>query len=709
MGSRSVPEKLTVKSRNTPVVNNKLLDLVDDKLVEYVDSLSHPKKRRRNLTINEANGLKWCRQQVKKRNLYITKADKGGATIVLKADRVHNIILKSLVDITKFSKLKSDPRNTIKSELNALIEHFVEEGLLTSHERFAITGKTEKGGMSHSHDFCMSSPYTYPLFKIHKLSLQEVENKVIPPTRMVTSGIGGPTYRLGVFVENLLKPVVEKYCKNELIKDTTEFISEVEKLNKNNTPRTVSNLATLDVDALYPNIKRDLALVALREALEYCSDYSASFIDLIIVLSDFCLRNSIIEYRDQWYRSEEGVPTGGTESGPIANIYVKWGLDCILLPHKSIQRLNKILTRKRFLDDLWILWKGSSRQFEQFLTAMNKVGKDIGLTFKGCSSKKVEFLDTLTTLIGSRIETDLFIKPTDAQQFLNRRSDHPEHMFKSIPYSQMRRTVVICSNPEQRTCAIEHMSRKFIRSGYSTNEIQKAREKIKTLNRDDVLMRREPRVANETEKLLTFVISHNIFFKKQLNNFISSNIDDFKTLIGDETKIMVVERRNMNTASLLFKKSSFSKNEKEEKPSQKCSKRNCKCCEIMSLDKIMTIRGKRIPLDFRLDCSSANVIYLAVCIHCDINVGFYFGQTITPVNTRFNGHRHHFNELDYKKSALAYHIHDKHYTHFKQKLKNFKLGVVKECTPQNLDRAENYYVNLTEADIRGLNRYKVMK
>ena len=64
----------------------------------------------------------------------------------------------------------------------------------------------------------------YPLFKIHKLNEKMITEKIIPQTRMVTSGVGGPTYRLGLFIDSLLRPVVSRYFNGELIKDTTEFI-----------------------------------------------------------------------------------------------------------------------------------------------------------------------------------------------------------------------------------------------------------------------------------------------------------------------------------------------------------------------------------------------------------------------------------------------------------------------------------------------------
>ena len=100
-----------------------------------------------------------------------------------------------------------------------MISSYKHNLLLTSNECFAINGITNKGGMSHSHDFCVSEPYMYPLFKIHKLNKTQIEEKVIPPTRMVTSCTNGPTYRLGLFIDAILQPVAKAYCKGELVKD----------------------------------------------------------------------------------------------------------------------------------------------------------------------------------------------------------------------------------------------------------------------------------------------------------------------------------------------------------------------------------------------------------------------------------------------------------------------------------------------------------
>ena len=82
----------------------------------------------------------------------------------------------------------------------------------------------------------------YPLYKIHKMTQQQILNKVLPPIRLVTSGTNGPTYRLEIFLENILNPVVSKYCENELVKDTAEFLRYIEMHGPTDMPTNIASL-----------------------------------------------------------------------------------------------------------------------------------------------------------------------------------------------------------------------------------------------------------------------------------------------------------------------------------------------------------------------------------------------------------------------------------------------------------------------------------
>ena len=108
--------------------------------------------------------------------------------------------------------------------------------------------------------------------------------------------------------------------------------------------------------------------------------------------------------------SLKGIPTGGPESGSIANLVVYFLLEKVLFVHPRINPLNKISSRKRFLDDLWFGWMGTERQFTSFKKVLNEVGDDLhGITFKGDVSKSVDFLDaTITLKQKGKISTSLY-------------------------------------------------------------------------------------------------------------------------------------------------------------------------------------------------------------------------------------------------------------------------------------------------------------
>jgi hypothetical protein len=131
----------------------------------------------------------------------------------------------------------------------------------------------------------------------------------------------------------------------------------------------------------------------------------------------------------------------------------------------------------------------------------------------------------------------------------------------------------------------------------------------------------------------------------------------------------------------------------------------------MTLGQKLVLKDTTLKLDYTLNCKSNNVIYGAKCKHCDINVGLYIGQTVNSVSKRMSGHRSHFDirNDDYQKSALSFHIFEKHETYFEQGLANYHIGVIRSSAAMRLDFFEDFYVRKTKADTRGLNRYKVLK
>ena len=388
-------------------------------------------------------------------------------------------------------------------------------------------------------------------------------------------------------------------------------------------------------------------------------------------------------------------------------------LDRVLLSDPRICPLNKMRSRKRFLDDLFFGWTGTARQFSKFKLALNEVGLHHGITFKGEVGRTVDFLDCTVELhTNGCIDTKMYTKPTDASRYLNRQSDHSPHTFIGIPFSQFRRAAVLCSKEEERHKCVEYISEKLLNSDFKPNEVENAKKRMMLLNRSDIICPRSSTPRTDEHRTLTFVINRNDFMVKKIKEVVKECQTDIERLLG-KTRIIVAERRNGNIASTVFAKSSFSKEDNQAKENQRCSGKGCKSCKLVNLNKEFFVwknndsYKKKVKLDFRHDCTTECIIYIYVCKLCKENNSFYVGQSINSCQTRANGHRACFTENLYKKSALSYHIFKDHPEHFHDKLSNYNLGVIKTCSGANIDGAEDFYVEHLHADL-SLNRYKVV-
>ena len=157
------PQKLKIKSRQLPEFSDNLLTHVTETIKEGIKNITLPAKRKRNLTILEAKGQKWCKKAISDKRLYITKVDKGGCILILNAVEVDRIMRETLNDSERFEELAKDPRNTLKIDIKNMTSGFQKRNLLSPEEVFAISGQTKRGGMSRGHDFVLGKPYIYPL------------------------------------------------------------------------------------------------------------------------------------------------------------------------------------------------------------------------------------------------------------------------------------------------------------------------------------------------------------------------------------------------------------------------------------------------------------------------------------------------------------------------------------------------------------------
>ena len=137
-----------------------------------------------------------------------------------------------------------------------------------------------------------------------------------------------------------------------------------------------------------------------------------------------------------------------------------------------IKQLAKIYTEgnvslrilKRFLDDIFTIFDGTTKDLHNFIEEINKIHHAIKFTMTHttiidedsnlrCSCPPQHsnpFLDISMSIKNGRISTDLYKKPTDRNQYLLTSSCHPIQTTLNIPFSLALRIVRICAVEEER-------------------------------------------------------------------------------------------------------------------------------------------------------------------------------------------------------------------------------------------------------------------
>ncbi len=465
-----------------PSFNHPLLDEIKTKLYGWIAN-HKPSSPKQNLTPLEMRGKRWLLNKIKDQQLFVTKADKGGAVLIMNRNVVQETIENELLDRNKFEKLNLNATNQlsfVKNEVKSLTIYLEEKKVLSNRDKTLIAGLTENNRPKLAPEYQPESPYAYPLFKVHKLTEQELAEKKIPPSRLVHASKFGPLYRMEKWCSPYLTTISRTFCKEEFILDTGDLISNLNMLNEEKTLEKQNvNLFTLDVEKLYPSIDPKLATTAIKETLAQDTSIDKNTRTVLEHFIKLSFQHSYVSYKDETFKSKIGIPTGGSLSRQIADIFLHWIL--FIKANPKLTDIQAIRFWNRFIDDCIGVWRGTRRSFDNFVTQLNVETMKFGIKFpikEVQFGKSVHFLDLNVYLDqDNTVQYRGYSKPTDAKRYLNPKSFHPPSVFNSIPFSQLLRTVRNNSKDETRSVEIEQCMTDFKNSGYNQNELIKVEGK----------------------------------------------------------------------------------------------------------------------------------------------------------------------------------------------------------------------------------------
>ena len=153
-------------------------------------------------------------------------------------------------------------------------------------------------------------PKFYGLPKIHKLDT---------PCRPIVSSSGSFTYGVAKKLAKILNPLVGKSLHH--IKSTQDFVEQVRHI----TLAPGECQSSYDVSAFFISFPIDPAPKVIKGLLEKdhtLKDRTVMGVSNIILLLEFCLKNTYFSFQGQFFEQVEGAAMGSPVSPIVANLYM---------------------------------------------------------------------------------------------------------------------------------------------------------------------------------------------------------------------------------------------------------------------------------------------------------------------------------------------------------------------------------------------------
>ena len=347
----------------------------------------------------------------------------------------------------------------------------------------------------------------YCNLKVHK----ETKHDNIPPCRPIISGSGAITENISLYVEHHIKESSLKHPS--YLQDTPHFLRVLNKINQG--PKLPQNtmLVTSDITGAYHNIPQSDGSQCLFEVLEERKDKSVPS-SFLVKLMDLIQKYNIFEFHNgQLWKQLIGVAMGIHPAPSFANIYLAKRIDeeIVRLGYKyGMNGSSAFKMLKRFLDDLFHIFVGTSKELHKLYEEINKIHPTLKFTMVHTTNiseaeedrcdceptDSIPFLDTALKIEDNKIDIDLYKKKTDRNQYLLPSSCHPKSTTTSIPYSLSLRIVRICSKPENRDKRLCELKELLLARQYPESLIDRNIDKARKIPRKIALLRVRRKESN---------------------------------------------------------------------------------------------------------------------------------------------------------------------------------------------------------------------
>ena len=240
----------------------------------------------------------------------------------------------------------------------------------------------------------------------------------------------------------------------------------------------------------------------------------------------------------------------------------------------NISQWSLVQLFRRFIDDCFIIWKGTKRQFSLFVSNLNTLTEAFRIRFGSREiGKSVNFLDlTLYLDDQNKVQYKIYTKPTDARNYL--RTD------------------------------MEQLKKDLKRSGH---ELEQLEDLEPLVYRRHVAPEENSFVSDTASESLVFPVNH-MREIPELKKLLKETESIVQPVLGD-TNIKVATRKGTSIGNRVIRNSAIGKApiSSLHQETQKCTGSGCKCCKHMGRSGgVFHINRSELAIPNRFNCETDN-------------------------------------------------------------------------------------------------------
>lgn len=324
-----------------------------------------------------------------------------------------------------------------------------------------------------------------------------------------------------------------------LLRDSKQLVAETENLEIADTDLFVS----FDVETLYPRMVHEGTVKAVKYANWHI--HGDKLKKWACDATELILEQSFVEFGETLFKQCKGMAMGTNAAVELANIYVAHYIECKESFKERKTRFMRLW--KRFIDDVFMIWKGTRAELDQFIVWLNSQNPSLRFTAH-IHESETDFLDLTAFRHNHRLKFKIYQKSINRFLYVPFDSNHPRHVFRAFIKGELIRYARNCTRMVDFWRQRGLFGIRLENRGYPQSFIQRVFREVNHSDRNRLLDEKrqvETEDADDNKVFIT-VPFHPVVVDMQPKEIISRNLRE-----EDNIEVVVGYRNPPNLGSIL--------------------------------------------------------------------------------------------------------------------------------------------------------------